>query len=160
MSVLNIVALLITAVAAGLAFGRGRIERGIATWLRQALAIVWTAGAVIIVTEQEMSTAVGMAAFLDLFVGFVAVVISTIDPTRLDARIVGGVSISLMPAHWIVSMGQGLSDTGWIVYAATCNGAFVVQCLVTGGWLDGMGRGVSRFLSRIRGLPFLRFRGR
>jgi hypothetical protein len=106
------------------------------------------------------AVAAGMAAILDLFIGFVAVVISTIDPTRLDARIVGGISICLMPAHSVVSFGHGLSDIGWIVYAATCNGAFVVQCLVTGGWLDGMGRGVSRFLSRFRGLPFLRFRGR
>jgi hypothetical protein len=154
------IGLLITAIAALLAFGRGWGDLGRVGWMRQTLVVAWLSGGLAILTEQPMPTVVFLTAMMDFTIAGVAVAILMNDPTRSDARIVGTISLALMPAHFVVSANHGLPSFPWALYAATCNGAFVVQCLITGGWLDGLGRSISSLIGWIRRVPLLRFRGR
>lgn len=55
--------------------------------------------------------------------------------------------MALMPAHWIMSVSQG--EANWLLYATICNAAFVVQCFIVRGWLDGVGRSVGAFIARL-----------
>jgi hypothetical protein len=164
------IGILITAIAAVLAFGRGwdrragrfnwRRENGRPGWMRHVLLVAWATGAIATLADQPMSAVVFLTTVMDFVIAGVAVVVSMNDPTRVDARTTGVISLALMPAHLTVSANNGLPASAWTLYAAACNGAFVVQCLITGGWLDGVGRSIDRFLGRLRRLPLLRFRGR
>jgi hypothetical protein len=120
----------------------------------------WIAGLLVWLTEQPQSVAVFVSTSMDLLIAGGAVIISTRDPSRIDARIVGAISMALMPAHWVVSVGQGIHGWGWTLYAVACNGAFVVQCFIVRGWLDGLGRGLGHFLGRFIPVSLFRTRGR
>lgn len=147
------VGILATGIAAALAFlpGRGK-------WLRHLLLISWTATAVAATLGVSMAGIVFIMTMLDLVIAAAALTISTHDQSRLDARFVGGVSMALMPLHWVMSWSEG--GASWTLYAAACNAGFILQCLIVGGWLNGVGRGLGRFLHRIRPLHFLRGGGR
>ncbi len=153
--------LIITGIAAVIAFGWGSGQwKGRGTWLRHLLLASWVASALTIATNPDMPTMVFVAASMDFIVAFASVMLLAKDNTRNDARTVGAISLALMPAHLAVSVCQGLTYGGWPLYAAACNGAFIIQCLVVRGWLDGLGRTFAGFLGRLRRLPLLRFRGR
>jgi len=135
--------ILITGAAAGLAFVP---QRG--KWLRHLLVISWVGTAVAAAVGVSMSGIVFMIAMFDLIIAGAAVTIATNDPDRVDARFVGGLSMALMPLHWVMAWSQG--NASWLLYASACNGVFVIQCLTVGGWLDGVGRGLGRFFHRFR----------
>lgn len=142
------IGILVTGIAAGTAFvwGRGK-------WLRHLLLLSWASIAVAATGGAQMSTIVFLMTMMDLIIAGTAVSIVTHDPKRNDARIVGAVSMALMPAHWVVAMTQGEID--WTLYASAVNAAFVIQCLIVRGWLDGLGRSIARIVSRLR--PFRLF---
>lgn len=147
--------LLICAAAVFVAFGWGR-----GVWLRHLLLLSWAASAIGAVMGVQMATIVFNATMMDFFVAGGALIVTTRDPCRFDARTVGGISMALMPAHFIVSMAGGLSDLGWMLYAGACNAAFVLQCLIVRGWLDGVGRSIGRFVGRFLPVSLFRAGGR
>lgn len=130
-------------------FGRGE-------WLRHVLLMSW------LVTLSESLGGVSRdltvltMAVLDLTVAGVALARVTHDPTRRDAQVVGGLSMALMPAHFVIS--ASLGNVNWTLYASACNLVFILQCLTAGGWLDGMGRGITGFVDRFS--PVRSLRGR
>lgn len=121
------------------------------------LLAVWTVPLALLAAEARMATFVFTAAVLNMAIAGVALLIVTRNPARYEARIVGGVSMAIMPAHWIMSVSSGGAD--WTIYAAACNIGFAFQCLVAGGWLDGLGRRIGRFFTRLRPVHSLRDRG-
>jgi hypothetical protein len=141
--------ILITGIAAFIAFGWGKGRmRGRGKRLRHMLLLAWTAAAIGALMGADMPTAVFIATMMDFTIAGVALAITIHDPCRVDARTVGGISMALMPAHWVVSMAGGVSDFGWALYAGGCNAFFVIQCLIVRGWLDGVGRSIGRFVGR------------
>lgn len=145
--------LAITGFAAAfcLAFGRGR-------WLRRVLFIAWLAGAVLAMMGQTRSIVVAGMASIDLVVAMIALVRLTQNPDKREAQVVGGLSMGLMPTHFIMAASQGHAD--WTLYVSACNAVFVLQCLVAGGWLDGVGRGIADIWRRLRPVFLLRDGGR
>ena len=141
--------ILITGAAAGLAFVPGRGK-----WLRHLLVISWAATAIAAGSGVSMAGVVFIMAMCDLVIAGAAVTIATNDPNRIDARFVGGLSMALMPLHWVMAWSQG--SASWLLYASACNAAFVIQCLTVGGWLDGVGRSLGRFFHRFRPVRSLR----
>lgn len=137
------IGLLVTGAAVILAYHKGR-----GTWLRRLLLISWAASFGATLANAPMSSTVFMMTVMDGLIAGVALTICTRDPNRYDARAVGAVSMAMMPAHWVMAATQGAPN--WTLYAAACNAGFVFQCLIAGGWLDGMGRSVGR-LFRWRG---------
>jgi hypothetical protein len=135
--------LLITGAAVFIAFGWGRGK-----WLRHLLLLSWVTSVIGAFVGATMSTLVFNAIVMDFVVAGGALIVTTRDPCRIDARMVGGISIALMPAHWVVSWNGGLAAFGWVLYAGACNAGFVLQCLIVRGWLDGVGRGIGRFVGR------------
>ena len=127
-------------------------------WLRHLLVISWAATATAAALGVSMAGFVFLMTMLDLIIAGAAVVIATNKPTRVDARVVGGVSIAHMPVHWVMAFSQGAAD--WTLYAAILNTGFIVQCLIVGGWLNGVGRSLGRFLHRLSPVRFLRGGGR
>jgi hypothetical protein len=146
------IGILVTGVVATacFVFGRGK-------WLRHVLMIAW------LVTALEAFFGVGRSfvvltlALLDLTIAGTAVIRVTHDPSRIDARTVGGLSMALMPAHFVMSVSLG--NVNWTLYAVACNLVFILQCLTAGGWLDGMGRSIAGILRRMRPVRVLRRRG-
>lgn len=148
------IGVLITGIAALAAFffGRGK-------WLRHSLLLSWAIISILAVSDVKMSLVVLTMAVMDLLIAGVAVAIVTNNPLRYDARVIGAGSMVLMPAHFAMSASQGNAD--WTLYAAACNAVFVLQCLIVGGWLDGLVGGFSRFFRRMRPLRGLgQHRGR
>lgn len=145
----------VTGVAVFIAFGWGS-----GTWLRHLLLLSWASTAIGAGMGAEMSSIVFNATMMDFFVAGGALIVTMHDPGRIDARTVGGISMALMPAHWTVSMAGGLSDLGWMLYAGACNAAFVLQCLIVRGWLDGVGRSIGRFVGRFLPVSLFRAGGR
>lgn len=145
--------LLITGIAAALAFlpGRGK-------WLRHLLVISWLATLLAAAMGASMSSVVFLLTMLDMVIAGAALAITTHNPARYDARVVGAVSMMLMPAHWVMAWSEGAAN--WTLYAAACNGAFVVQCLIVGGWLDGVGRRLGRLFNRAGAVRSVRGGGR
>lgn len=135
------IGIIITGLAAFavLAFGRGK-------WLRHLLFLSWSTVALAAASGMAMSTIVFAMTVLDISIAGAAVIIATDNPPRYDARAVGAVSMALIPAHCAMSITQGAAD--WTLYAAACNAGFVLQCLIVGGWLDGLVSGFSRFFGR------------
>lgn len=125
-------------------------------YLKGALFAAWTTG--VLVSGAYMATVVLTQALLDFGIAGVALAVTLHNPMRIDARVVGFISMATMPAHFIMSATHGNWD--WTLYAAYCNAGFVLQCLTVGGWLDGVGRGISRFVSRLRPVYLFRVRGR
>ena len=119
------------------------------------LVSLWGASLALVAADARMSTFVFCAAMLNMIVSGIALVIVTRHPWRMDARIVGGLSLAIMPAHWIMSVSKG--DGDWTIYALSCNFVFTMQCLVSGGWLDGMGRRAAGLVSGV--WPLYRLRG-
>lgn len=122
--------------------------------LRATLACSW----IVTVVEQSLVANMAMVVFsmalLDLVIAGAALIIATHDRTRYDARLIGGLSMALMPAHWIMSASHGRPN--WAAYAMGCNIVFILQCLIAGGWLNGVGRRIAGFINRVR--PVLHFR--
>lgn len=137
------------AVLPAFAFGRG-------IWLRHLLLISWTMSAAEFLAQTPMATVVFSYTMMDLTIAGAALGRVTHDPARTDAKLIGAVSMALMPAHWIVSAAQG--HVNWPLYAAGCNAGFVLQCLIVGGWLDGLGRRTARFFARLHPVHIFRRR--
>lgn len=143
------IGILVTGIAAAIAFLQGR-----GLWLRHVLMLSWLVIGLETFAVLNMATVVFTMVMLDFIIAGTALVIVTHDPNRIDAKVVGGISMALMPAHWIVSITHGNVD--WFLYASACNAAFVLQCLVVRGWLDGVGRSVDRFFNRFVRVSFFR----
>ena len=133
--------LIVTGIAAASAFllGRGR-------WLRNLLFISWLMMAVESLMGVSMAGVVFSMTMMDMIIAGAALAVATNDPTRYDARAVGAISMAMMPAHWVMAATQGAPN--WVLYAAACNAGFVVQCLIVGGWLNGVGRRIGRLVNR------------
>ena len=133
--------LIVTGIAAAAAFllGRGK-------WLRNLLFISWLMMAVESLMGVSMAGVVFSMTMMDLIIAGAAVAVATNDPTRYDARAVGAISMAMMPAHWVMAATQGGGN--WTLYAAAANAGFVLQCLIVGGWLNGVGRRLGRLVGR------------
>ena len=134
--------LLVTGIAALIAFlwGRGKS-------LRPLLLVSWAVAFMGSALDVNMATTVFMLAAMDLIIAGAALLIVTHDPSRTDAKIIGGISMALMPAHFTMSAAHGAAD--WTIYAAALNAGFVLQCLIVRGWMDGVGRTANRFWNRL-----------
>jgi len=145
--------LLITGLAAAAAFllGRGK-------WLRNLLFISWLMMAVESLTGVSMAGVVFSMTIMDMIIAGAALAVSTNDPSRYDARAVGAISMAMMPAHWIMAATQGGGN--WVLYAAAANAGFVLQCLIVGGWLNGVGRRLGRLVGRDGSIRPIRGGGR
>lgn len=135
------IGLFVTGAAVLLAYHNGR-----GVWLRRLLLISWAAMFGATMVGAPMSAVVFLMSIMDGAIAATSLVICTRDPSRYDARAVGMVSMAMMPAHWVMAATHGAPD--WTLYAAACNGGFVFQCLIAGGWLNGVGRGLGRFFPR------------
>lgn len=142
-----------TGIAALTAFfwGRGK-------FLRNILLLSWIGSAIGWISGATMSSTVAYSAFTNIAIAGAAVAISTKDRFRYDARVIGGLSIVVMPAHWIMSVSQGAGS--WLVYATASNVVFIAQCLIVRGWADGLGRGIGDFFDRYGRLHPVRRGGR
>jgi hypothetical protein len=144
------IGLLITGLAAlaAFAFGNGK-------WLRHLLLLSWLSSVLETVAGVQMPTMVFSMTMMDIVIAGAALVVATHDHKRYDARVIGGISMALMPAHWVMSVTHGAGN--WTLYASAVNAGFVLQCLTIGGWLDGVGRIIARIVARLR--PIHLFRG-
>lgn len=147
------IGLTVASLAVALGVGRAAWEERDVT-LPGVLLGVWAVPFGLLAADARMATFVFTAAVLDMVIGAAALLIVTRDPSRYDARVVGGISMAIMPAHWMMSVSNGTAN--WTIYAIACNTAFVAQCLIAGGWFDGMGRRISRFIARLRPVHSLR----
>lgn len=120
------------------------------------LLALWTAALALWAAEARMATFVFSAAMLNLMIAGVAVVMATHEPGRIDTRVVGFLSLLSMPLHFGMSASEGALN--WKFYAWSCNVIYITQCLVAGGWLDGLGRRIAGFFGRLQ--PVHLFRGR
>lgn len=145
--------IIITGVSAGvcLAYGKGM-------WLRRVLFLAWLAGVGLAELAQVRSVTVAGMASIDLIVAMIALVRFTQDNHKREAQIVGGLSMCLMPAHFVMAASRGHAD--WTLYASACNAVFVLQCLVAGGWLDGVGRSIADIWRGVRPVRSFRDGGR
>lgn len=145
--------LLVTGVAAAAVFltGRGR-------WLRNLLFISWLMMVVEAFMGVSMAGVVFSMTMMDMLIAGAAVAIATNDPTRYDARAVGVISMAMMPAHWVMAVSNGAPN--WMLYAAACNAGFVLQCLIVGGRLNGVGRRLGRLVNRNGAVRAIRGGGR
>jgi hypothetical protein len=141
--------ILVTGAAMVVAFGWGRGK-----WLRHMLALAWTIALLLSLAKANMASTVLAAAVMDFLLAGVALSIATNDPSRIDARAVGGISMAKMPAHWVMSVSSG--SASWFLYAVACNAGFVLQCLIVRGWMDGLGRAVARIVGRLRPVHLFR----
>ena len=138
--------------------GAGAIVFGRGTWIRHLLAMAWVMTAIEALAGMTKDAVVFSIAMVDLVIAGAALIRWLEDDTRTDARIIGGVSIALMPAHFVMSASQGAVP--WWLYASICNVAFVLQCLIIGGWLDNVGRSTGRFVARLNPVHLFRRGGR
>lgn len=129
--------------------------RGKHVAFRGMLPIAWCVCALAGMTL-PMSWVVAVFAIVDLFIAGVCLIFWTLEGNQ-RARVIGGLSMALMPVHFVFSALHGRFD--WIVYASILNTAFVLQCLTATGGLDGVGRWLGRLLGGL--VPGrLRARGR
>lgn len=146
--------LIVTGIFAIIAFGWGRGK-----WLRHVLMLCWLTIFAISAYGADRSTVVGAMIVADMVIAVVAVAVAThSQQSRYDARMIGQLSMVLMPAHFAVAWSHGAVN--WTLYASVCNVVFIVQCLIVRGWLDGLGHYVMDRISRLRRIPHLRNRGR
>lgn len=147
------VGILFTGMAAAvcLAYGKG-------IWLRRVLFIAWLASMLLAMMGQTRGVVVAGMASIDLIVAMIALVRFTQDNHKREAQIVGGLSMCLMPAHFIMAASHGRAD--WTIYISACNAVFVLQCLVAGGWLDGVGRSIAVIWRGVRPVRSFRDGGR
>jgi hypothetical protein len=143
-----------TALACALGVGRAVHKRSDLT-LPCMLAAAWGTSLGLAAAKAQMATFIFSAAALNIMIAGIALVLVTRDNSRVDAKITGGFSMAIMPAHWVMSVTTGAPD--WTLYAYSCNAVFIVQCLVAGGWLNGLGRCLAGFFARLR--PVHRLRG-
>lgn len=141
--------LLITGLAAfaALFFGKGHVTRHV-------LFVAWAIGFATSFLGAPKAGVVLSLAISDLLITGISVIAVHHDDKRVDSRLVGGLSLLLMPAHFAMSASQGAAS--WILYVSCCNAIFVLQCLVVGGWADDLGRRLWSFIHRA--LPILRSR--
>jgi hypothetical protein len=133
--------------AAAFVFGRG-------VWIRHLLAMAWAMVTIEALLGATKDAVVFSIAMVDLIIAGAALIRWLEDDSRVDARIIGGISIALMPAHFIMSASEGA--VSWWLYASICNAAFVLQCLIIGGWLDHVGRSTGRFFARLNPVHLFR----
>lgn len=138
------------AAVACFVFGRGM-------WMRNVLLMSWMVTLCMALSGIGKGFVVLSAVTLDFIIAGTALARVTHDPTRADARVVGCLSMMLMPAHLVMS--ASLGKVNWTIYAVSCNFVFILQCLTAGGWLDGLGRDIAGFFDRLRPAHLLR-RGR
>lgn len=120
------------------------------------LLALWTAALALVAAEARMATFVFSAAMLNLMVSGIAVAMAIREPDRIDPRVVGFLSLLSMFPHFAMSASEGALN--WTFYAWSCNMIYIAQCLVAGGWLDGLGRRIAGFFGRLQ--PVHLFRGR
>lgn len=137
--------------AAAFVFGKG-------TWIRHLLAMAWAMTTIEALLGATKDAVVFSLAMVDLIIAGAALIRWLQDDSRTDARIIGGISIMLMPAHFVMSASQGA--VSWWLYASICNAAFVLQCLIIGGWLDHVGRSTGRLVARLNPVHLFRRGGR
>lgn len=140
----------------GLALIAALIPKGGSLLMRSALAISWIVTMLSVFGQATMPEIVMTMAALDIFIAMVALRIVTNDNKRYDARVIGGLSMALMPAHWIVAATEGAVD--WTIYAVACNAVFSAQCLIAGGWFDQLGRSIGDIFHRFRPIRSIRDR--
>lgn len=143
------IGLIATGLAAGIAFGWGRGK-----WLRNLLMFSWALVAMQSIMGGSMSSIVFTLTAMDLVIAGAATAVVTNNPVRYDARVVGQISMALMPVHWVMAWSEGAID--WTTYASVCNFAFIIQCLIVRGWLDGLGRGILHFFTRLHPVHLFR----
>lgn len=131
-------------LATGTAIGASIGARG--GWLWRVLAASWAVSLAVSLAGANMAETVLTMILMDFAIASVSLTIATFDRGRYDARAIGMASIAMMPGHWVMSVSHGAPD--WTLYMAACNGGFVFQCLIAGGWLNGMGRRIHRFFDR------------
>ena len=132
---------LATGAAVLVTFGAAR-----GNWLWRVLAVSWAASLAVSIMGANMAQTVLTMILMDLTIAAVSLTIATFDRDRYDARAIGMTSIAMMPGHWVMSVSHGAPD--WTLYMAACNGGFVFQCLIVGGWLNGVGRRIHRIFDR------------
>ncbi|QIG80000.1 hypothetical protein [Stakelama tenebrarum] len=132
-------------------FGRGH-------WMRHALLLYWVASAAVTMADVSRSTHVLTYATINIVIFAIGLVRFTTDRANHRAWRVGIISLATMPAHLTYSATMGQGD--WGLYALFVNGCMLAQCIVAGGWLDGMGQRVSSFRRRFRGVRRMGDRGR
>lgn len=147
--------LVLTVLALVACLARSAVKRRDPT-LPCVLLSLWATSLALAAADAQMATFVFTAALLNLAVSGIALALVIRDPGRMDARAVGGLSLAIMPAHFVMSASNGTAN--WTIYAWACNVIYIAQCLVAGGWLDGLGRRVAGLVSRLR--PVSLFRGR
>lgn len=143
--------LLITGIAASAAmlFGKGRI-------MRRAIFASWLISLITFTFDAPKSVVVLNLSLMDLLIAWASILAVHRNNLRLDARLIGGISLALMPLHFVMSATSG--GANWLLYASVCNAAFVIQCLIVGGWADDVARRVLRFV--LGPLPVFSFRNR
>lgn len=146
-----------TGVAAIACIALGRPPRA-NRWLRHVLLISWLVTLFESIADVGIGTVVFSLVMLNFLIAGAAVMRVTHDPSRVDAKVIGNLSMMLMPAHFIMS--ASLGKVNWTLYASACNIVFILQCLVAGGWLDGVGRCITRFVDRLPVVHPLRRGGR
>ena len=122
--------------------------------MRHVLMIAWLVAAMEAFVGVGRSFIVLTLALLDMMIAGTALIRVTHDPTRVDTKTIGGLSMAMMPAHFIMS--ASLGNVNWTLYAAACNFVFILQCLTAGGWLDGMGRSIAGIFRRVHPVRDLR----
>ena len=147
--------LVLTALALIACLGRAAWKRRDPT-LPVVLLAMWTTALSLSAADARMATFVFTAALLNLAVSGIALAITIHAPERLDARAVGGLSLVTFTGHFPMSLSNGGAD--WTIYAWSCNIIYITQCLVAGGWLDGLGRSIAGFFARLRPVSLFRVR--
>ena len=128
------------------------------TWLCGALALSWSATAVMVMAGAGKDVFVLAFSALDMLIALTSLTRFTLDHSNHGAQVVAGMSLAMMPPHFLMS--ASLGNVNWTLYASACNLVFVLQCLVAGGWLDGVGRRIADFRGRFRSVHRLRGGGR
>jgi len=136
-------AYLITGSALALSLIHGRC-----TVLQMMLLASWAGGIVLSMAGVDMAATVFALATADMILALASVAILSVDNARSDARMVGLLSIALFPAHWAMSASSGAAS--WPIYAGCVNAVFVAQCIIVGGFMDGMVARFDSFLVRVR----------
>ena len=135
--------LLITGFAVALSF------RGRCGWLRALIIASWLLA--VATSGGDKAGVVLSAALADLVKALAAVLLLAAGAERAEVRLVGLLSLALFPAHLAMSVTHGAPS--WFLYASAVNAVFVAQCLIVGGWLDGLVRGADRFFAWLRLVP-------
>lgn len=148
------IGLLITGLAVGVAaaFGRG------SPITRAALVGHWGFVVAMVSFGLDKASTVAALTSADLFVAVVAVLLTGHNIDHPRTRIVGILALLVMPLHLVMSATTG--KLNWTLYAASLNAVFVLQCLVSSGACDGLGRRLAALHDWLYGPAFRRHEGK